>query len=255
MKPQQRKWLSALVMGVLAAGGVTAASAQTRYSDDSSFRMGRAPEWNLGAADGACRLRIFVDDKARVQMRGDQIIVKTESGQRSYDQGSVCNQPMPFGRVEDFKVALERGRGSVFDVEQPTRRNNFTGAVTIDDPQNGGETYELVVAWRNADATRVAPVASGDPYPYFDETRACQDRVRGEFLSRNREGDAYLEFTTVPVREDMGGNRERVKGEAWARNRAESRPISYECVLNERNNRVLSATYEVRSRGRYSQVQ
>ncbi len=250
----QRRLINALVVGALAAAGATTAAAQARYVDDFSLRVGRAPEWNLGVADGACRLRIFVDDKARIQMRGDQIIVKTQSGRRSYDQGSVCNQPLPFARVDDFKVAVERGRGSVFDIEQPARRNNFTGAVTIDDPQNGGETYELIMAWRNPEA-RVAPLASGDPYPYFDETRACQDRVRGEFLTRNREGDAYLEFATVPAREDMGGNRERVRGEAWARNRVESRPISYECVLNERTNRVLSATYEVGARGRYSQLQ
>jgi hypothetical protein len=138
----------------------------------------------------------------------------------------------------------------VFDIEQPSRRNNFTGGVTIDDPQNGDEHYELVISWRNPDAVRIAPVASADPYPYFDEVRACQDRVRGDFVARNRETDAYLEFTSLPMRDELGPNRERIRGEAWARNRVESRMISYECVLNERANRVVTSSYEVLPRAR-----
>lgn len=246
----KRTPLAALVAGALLAAGGTAAQAQTR-TDFNTFTITRAPDWNLAAADGACRLRLSVDDRARVQMRGDQIIVRTESGRRSYDRGSICNQPLPFDRVEDFRVSVERGRGAVMDVERPNRRNNFTGAVTIDDPQNGADDYELVIAWRNAEG-RVPPLASADPYPYFDETRACQDRVRGDFIARNRDGDAYLEFTSVPLRDEVGPNRERIRGEAWARNRVESRAISYECVLNERNNRVVTSTYEVLPRGRYS---
>jgi hypothetical protein len=244
-----------LAIGVF--GAAAAAQAQDRViraDDDFSFRVGRAPEWNVGAADGVCHLRIWVDDKAKVEVRGDQIVVRTRSGKRSFDQGSVCNQPLPFNAVDDFRVSAERGRGSVFDVSAPTRRNNFTGSLNIDDPQNGGETYDVLVAWRNPEAVASRPLASNDPYPWFDETRACQDRVRGDFLTRNRDGDAYLEFTSTPMRDDIGSNRERIRGEAWARNRTESRPISYECVLNDRTNRVLSATYEV-GRKRVSSLQ
>ena len=249
MKP---KTLTTVVAGALLAAAAGAASAQADYS---TFRITRAPDWNLAAADGACRLRLSVDDRARVQMRGDEIIVRTESGKRSYDRGSACNQPLPFHRVEDFRVAVERGRGAIMDIEPPNRRNNFTGGLTIDDPQNGDDHYEVVISWRNPDAVRVAPVPSADPYPYFDEVRACQDRVRGDFVARNRDTDAYLEFTSVPVRDEVGPNRERIRGEAWARNRYESRFLTYECVLNERNNRVLSASYELRGRPRVSQLQ
>src|SRR5688500_4139046 len=98
-----RKLTTAVVLGALALGS-GAALAQPRAFDDYSFRAGRAADWNLAAADGQCRLRIWVDDKALVQMRGDQIVVRTESGRRSYDQGSVCTQPLPLRRVEDFRV-------------------------------------------------------------------------------------------------------------------------------------------------------
>jgi hypothetical protein len=249
-----RKLISVLVTGTLALGGATVALGQSRYIDDYSFRVGRAPDWNVAAADGFCRLRVYVDDRARIELRGDQITVRTESGRRSYDQGSVCNQPVPFHRVEDFRVTTERGRGTVFDVEPPMRRNNFTTALSIHDPQNDGETYDVVVAWRNPEARIVAPLAAVDPLPYFDETRACQDRVRADFVRRNNDGDAYLEFTTAPLRDEVGPNRERIRGEAWARNRIESRPVTYECVLNERTNRVITAGYEVRARSRYSSL-
>ena len=244
--------LTTVLVGAALAAAATAASAQVRYSDEYTLRLGRAPEWNLGAPDGQCRLRIWVDDKADVQMRGDQIIVRTHSGRRSFDQGSVCNQPLPFHRVNDFRVVAEHGRGQVFDVNPPNRRNNFTSTITIDDPQPGGETYDIVVAWRNPEG-RAAPLASNDPYPYFDEVRGCQERVRADFLRRN-DDFSYIEFTSVPFREDVGPNRERIRGEAWVRNRFESRPMTYECVLNERNDRVLSASYEVRGRERVSSL-
>jgi hypothetical protein len=248
----KRKSIRFAVAGALAAAGSTVAVAQDTARESYNYRLGRAPDWNVSAAEGMCRLRIWVDDKARVQLRGDQIIVDTASGKRSFDQGSVCTQPLPFHRVDDFRVTTQQGRGQVYEVREPERRNNYTGAVTIADPQNGGDTYDIVMAWRNPDAVATQPLASNDPYPWFDETRACQDRVRGEFLSRNRDGDAYLEFTGMPGRSEIGRDRERISGEAWARNRNESRPLTYECVLNDRTNRVLSSSYELRGRGRYS---
>ena len=247
----KRRWIP-IAVAALGAAALPAA-AQSR-ADDYSFRVGRAPEWNLAAADGICRLRIRVDDAAQVQMRGDRIIVRTDSGKRSYDEGSVCNQPLPFHPVDDFRVTAEKGRGHVLDVNPPLRRNNFTGSVRIEDPQRGGDDYELVVAWRNP-AGIAPPLASNDPYPYYDETRACQDRVRADFLGRNRDGDAYLEFTNVPGRDDLGADRERIRGEAVARSRYETRLMSYECVLNDRTNRVVTAEYELRARGRYGSLQ
>ena len=42
-------------------------------------------------------------------------------------------------------------------------------------------------------------------------------------------------------------------GEAFARNRIESRPLTYECTLNDRTNRVLASNYELRG-GRWNSV-
>ena len=252
----KRTFIGAAVAGALCAAAPLVASAQNeiRYDDNTyAYRLGRAPDWNVNAETGSCRLRIWVDDRADVQLRGDQIIVNTRSGRRSYDEGSSCTQPLPFGRVADFRVVANDARGRVAQVGEPVRRNNFTGTIAINDPQPGGSTYDLVVSWNNLERP-AAPLASNDPYPYFDETRACQERVRSEFLTKN-EGDAYLEFWGNSDREDAGANRERIHGRAWARNRDESRPITYECILNDRTNRVLSASYEMRGRARYSSLQ
>lgn len=246
------RWTMLLAAGALGTAATVPALAQpARYIDDSTFRIARSSDWNVAAANGVCRIRVFVDDRARVLFRGDQVIVRTETGRRSRDEGSECNQPLPFHRVDDFRVVAERGRGAVFDVDPPDRRNDFTGALTIDDPQDGGEEYEIVVAWRNPP---VAPLAAADPFPGFDETRACQDRVRGDFIARNPHGDAYLEFTSAPLRDSMGPARDRIRGEAWARNRSESRPVTYECVVNDRTQRVVTASYAVAPRGRLSSL-
>lgn len=251
----ERKWTTLLITSALAMAGSTLAGAQTyRYVDNYTFRVARAPEWNLAANEGFCRLRIYVDDKARIQLHGDQIIVATESGKRSTDQGSMCNQPLPMGHVDDFRVSTEHARGAIMEVTPPMRRNNFTGGLTIEDPQNGGDIYEVVVAWRNPAPVTVAPVAANDPFPYYDETRACQDRVRSEFLSRNRDVDSYIEFAGTAARDTVGPNRERIRGDGWARNRDESRPITYECVLNDSTNRVITSSYELGTRARVSSL-
>ncbi len=248
-----RKLIGAAIASALSLGAALSASAQDYRNDNYTYRLGRAPDWNVNAADGMCRLHIWVDDRATVSLRGDQIVVNTATGKRSFDQGSVCTQPLPFNNVQDFRVTADHARGQIIEVREPTRRNNYTGALTIVDPQNGGDTYDLVVAWNNPGARPAEPLALNDPYPYFDETRACQDRVRRDFLSKN-DGDAYLEFTGMSDRESLGSNRERIRGDAWARNRSESRGITYECVLNDRTNRVLSSSYELRGRGRYSML-
>jgi hypothetical protein len=211
--------LIAAVAGALALGASLAAPAQEiRYDDQYVYRLGRAPDWNLNA-----------------------------------DSGSVCTQPLPFGHVDDFRITANEARGRIVEVRTPDRRNNFTGGMVIEDPQPGPATYDLVVSWRNVNRPGV-PLAANDPFPYFDETRACQERVRSEFLARN-EGDAYLEFTGSTDRDDAGANRESIRGRAFARNRNESRMLTYECVLNDRTNRVLSASYDLRGPARYSSLQ
>ncbi len=229
----------------LCAGAASAAEERVyRVDDDAVYRLGRAPDWNVSAADGMCRLHLWVDDRARVQLHGDQIVVTTESGKRAFDEGSVCTQPLPLRSVDNFHVEVVRARGNVLKVRAPDPHNDYTGALTIVDPQDGGDNYDLVIAWHNPGMAG-PPVAANEPYPYFDATRACQDRVRAEFLRRNADLGAYMEFHGVATRDDDGVDRERIRGEGWARDRTQSRPVTYECEINRRTDRVLSASYDV----------
>jgi hypothetical protein len=244
-----RNVIRAAVAGALALGAGIAANAQ-----ESTYLVGRGPDWNLNSEIGSCHLRISVDDRASVQLHGDQVIVNTQSGTRSFDEGSTCTQPLPSRHVEDFRVVANEARGRIVDVREPHRRNNFTGGLLIDDPQPGASTYDIVVSWRNVDRAGVPPVVYNDRFPRFDDARACQERVRSEFLARN-DGDAYLDFHEMTDRDAVGANRERIRGQAFARNRNESRLVTYECVMNDRTNRVLSASYDLRGPARYSSLQ
>jgi hypothetical protein len=262
------------VAGTLALGAAGAASAQDtyRYRDNFTYPMAHAPDWNVAAADGMCRLRIWVDDRARVQLHGDQIVVDTNSGKRSFDQGSVCTQPLPAREVADFRVTTERGRGQVVEVRAPERRNNYTTAMTVVDPQNGGDTYDIVVSWRNTGApvavapAPVAPLAAAPVYapaPVYAQapayvpdaqTEHCYERVRGQFLGRNPDSGAFMDFTGTPVRERVNGTVEMLRGEAWAGNRAEARQVTYTCEFNIGSSAVQSANYDLHgpARRRYS---
>ena len=191
--------------------------------------------------------------------------MQTRSGKRSYDQGSACTQPLPEHAVDNFRVVVEPGRGTVMEVRSPDRRNGYNGAVTVDDPQDGGDTYQLVMAWHNPGAivgsvpaappvivgSAAAPIMAdnaplGD-YTYVDEVRACQDKVRAEFLQRNRDGDAYVTFDAAPTTEHIVGlSRSHIRGDAWARNRTEDRRIRYRCTVDNHEQRVVSASYDLR---------
>lgn len=237
-----------VLVAALSASGLAAAQGPNVYRLSPP-----GGQWAFNEEEGRCHLRIRVDDRAQVRLRGDQVIIDTRSGRPSYDQGSVCSQPLPAHRVENFRVTLEQGRGRVVDVSSPHPANDFSGAVTVEDPQPGGDDYDLVVAWRNPEGFG-APVAANEPYPYFDDTRACQERVRHQFLGNNDNGDASIEFTALADRDDVGPNRSRIRGEAWARNRDESRRVTYECVLNQRTNRVITASYDLLGPRRYGSL-
>lgn len=255
------------VAGALALGaaGTASAAEQYMYHDNYTYPMAHAPDWNVASADGMCRLRIWVDDRARVQLHGDQIVVDTNSGKRSFDQGSVCTQPLPAADVTNFRVTTERGRGQVVEVRPPERHNNYTTAMTVVDPQNGGDTYDIVVSWHNAGApvavAPVPPLAAAAPvyapapaYVTDAQTEHCYERVRGQFIGRNPDSGAFMDFTGAPTRERVNGTVEVLRGEAWAGNRYEARPVTYACEFNIGSSSVQSANYDLHgpARRRYS---
>jgi len=274
-----RNWIPMAVAGALAAAALAAHAEERIYrvEGDYAHPIQHAPDWNIAAVDGMCRLHIWVDDRARVRLHGDRIEVVTDSGKRSYDQGSACTQPLPRHTVDNFHVVIERGRGTVMEARAPENRNGYTGSVTVVDPQDGGDTYDLVMAWHNpgvivGEASAPDVVVGNTPAPdvvvpntpppgvaypaTFDQARACQDRVRARFLDRNTSADAYLDFDSAPQHEYIGSpTRTRITGSALAGNRGETRRIDYRCTIDDRRQRVLSAEYDVRPRPHVSSIE
>lgn len=136
------------------------------------MRPRQQPGWDVRAREGRCEIRVWVDNRAEVRMRGDTIFVRTMEGSKGRDEGSSCSQPIPYNGVRGFQIHQTAGRNTVALAQEPSRANNYTALIAIDDPQGGGDNYAFEVTWQAE-----ADVAAA-PAPFFDDVRACQDTVR-----------------------------------------------------------------------------
>ena len=220
---------------------------------DIQVRARQLPGWDARAREGHCEIRVWVDNRAEVRMRGDAIFVRTLEGSRGRDEGSECSQPLPYNSVRDFQIRQTAGRNPVALSQEPNRMNNYTALMSIEDRQGGGDNYAFEVSWRAE-----ADIATA-PAPFFDDVRACQDAVRQRFLSQNGRG-SYIDFDGFADRRgfelDRGQGRysrqypgrsrgqESIQGRGSARGWNESRDITYSCVIDTRQNQVMSEAYQ-----------
>ena len=233
----------AIAGAVALACAAGAALAQEKLRLNSNEGVVFTPRYQAARTDGEghCMLRVWVDDRATVYIRGDQVGVRTLSGHMARDEGSYCSGALPID-AENFRIqsSNQPAGGRVLDLESPNRGNGYTGSVTIDDPRNGGQTYVLDVTWNNP--RYVPPVAN------MNEEEACQATVRDKIRARNGER-VDVDFRPNVRREEMGSGRERIRGGGWAQGRNESARFGYECVVDDRSNRVVSANYTVQGQG------
>jgi len=171
---------------VLAAA--TALSSSVAFGQvDIQIRARQMSGWDARAREGRCEIRVWVDNRAEVRMRGDTIFVRTVEGSRGRDEGSACSQPLPYNSVRGFEIRQTGGRTRVTLAQEPSRINNYTALIAIDDRQGGGDDYAFEVSWHAE-----ADIATA-PAPFFDDVRACQDVVRQRFQSQNGRG-TYIDF-------------------------------------------------------------
>jgi len=232
------------------------------------IRARQQPGWDVRAREGRCEIRVWVDNRAEVRMRGDSIFVRTVEGSKGRDEGSSCSQPIPFNSVRGFQIRQTAGRNRVTLAQEPSRMNNYTAMVAIDDSQGGGDNYAFEVTWQ------AEPDVAAAPAPFFDDVRACQDTVRARFQSQNGRG-SYIDFNSFADRlgqnqghgygqnQDQGRGQgrdserfqgrnrgqESIRGHGSARSFNESRDLTYSCVVDMRENRVLSGTYQYSAAG------
>ena len=224
---------------------------------DAQLRARQLPGWDARAREGCCEIRVWVDNHAEVRMRGDVIFVRTLEGSKGRDEGSECSQPLPYNSVLGFQIRQTAGRNRIALMQEPSRKNNYTAMISIDDRQGGGDSYSVEFTWHaEADVTTA-------PAPFFDEVRACQDAVRQRFLNQNGRG-SYIDFTSFAERlgegqrqdqdSSLGGDsgryeswnrgKESIQGSGSALNWNESRDLTYSCVIDTRQNQVTSAAYQ-----------
>jgi hypothetical protein len=229
---------------LFAASALTAGAAFGQF--DIQLHARQLPGWDARAREGRCEIRVWVDNRAEIRMRGDAIFVRTLEGAKARDEGSECSQPLPYNSVRDFQIRQTTGRSRVTLAQEPSRANNFTALISISDTQGGGDNYAFEVSWQ------AEPDVSAAPAPFFDDVRACQDAVRQRFLGQNGRG-SYIDFDNFADRRGQeqgarpqGRNRgqESIQGKGSARRRNESRDITYSCVIDTRQNQVVSGVYQ-----------
>ncbi len=233
---------------LLAAAAVLGASVCFGQSE-IQLRARQMPGWDLRQREGNCQIRVWVDNQAEVRLRGDRIWVTTRQGAKGRDEGSECSQSLPFNSVRDFKIRQIAGRSQVQLAQDPSRANNYTAMIAIEDRQGGGDNYAFEVTWRAEGNVTNAPA------PFFDDVRACQDMVRQRFARQNGRG-AYIDFDNFADRQNLNQNQgngrgrnqvrgqERIQGRGSAKNNNESRDLTYSCVVNTQGNLVQSGEYQ-----------
>jgi hypothetical protein len=242
---------------------------------DMQLHARQMPGWDARAREGRCDIRLWVDNRAEVRMRGDTIFVRTLEGSRGRDEGSSCSQSLPYNSVNNFQIRQTAGRSRINLAQEPTRMNNYTAMIAIEDRQGGGDNYAFEVTWSSQGDVVNAPA------PFFDDVRACQDMVRQRFLTQNGRG-SYIDFETFADRQGQNQNQyqyqnqnqyrgqdqsqvlgqgqrqrqvqgrntnrnlnqETIQGRGGARSWNESRDITYSCVVDTQRGQVVSADYQ-----------
>ena len=119
--------------------------------DDYEFeltwsRKNSGSSWDSDAYESAFRWRGRVDIGCEIEIRGREHRVKDEGGQGTREKSANFTAALP---LADAPVSLKKhdGRGRVELVQTPSRGNNFTAVVRIEDSKNGADDYDFELRW------------------------------------------------------------------------------------------------------------
>jgi hypothetical protein len=98
------------------------------------------------AQSGSMEWSGTVDDVVMVRIQNQKARSRTISG-RTYNDDNFSFEGSAPRRNAIVKVDKRDGRGLVFVVQQPTRRNNFTTFVQIVDKKGGADRYQFLIYW------------------------------------------------------------------------------------------------------------
>lgn len=114
---------------------------------DSHFQIRHKAPVDIPVGKGACDIRLRVDQDAEVTVRGDQVDIRSRSGQGARDDGSVCSAPMPTSEIRGFAFDVKDARGEIQLLAEPSSRNGFATVVQILDKAEGFGRYHFRLTW------------------------------------------------------------------------------------------------------------
>lgn len=92
-----------------------------------------------------------VDGTAILTIRGKRFEIQDKDGRPLARERFRFNEKLPEIR-QRVRLQVNQGRGFVRIVDQPRVENNYTLAVSIEDPQQGAGFYSIALYWDTADA-------------------------------------------------------------------------------------------------------
>jgi len=101
---------------------------------------------NASAQEGSMEWRGSVDDTVQVIIRGRNATTNTISGSQTYDARTNFNGRLDRNTTR-VRVNKTNGRGRVFVIQQPNRRNRWTAIVQIVDNKGGRDRYGFTLTW------------------------------------------------------------------------------------------------------------
>lgn len=98
------------------------------------------------AQNGSMQWSGTVDDVVQIRIRNRNARARTISGREYNDDNFNFDGRAP---RENANVSVDKraGRGKVYIVQQPSRRNNFTTIVEIVDKKGGPDRYRFTLNW------------------------------------------------------------------------------------------------------------
>ncbi len=163
---------------------------------------------NEPAAEGVLDIRLRVDGEVFVYLKDSEISQQIVSGGPLSVERLTFSQPIPRAPLGRFELDKREGRGDVELFEVPSRDNDYTATIRIDDDAGGADLYHLRLNWslNREDRNRNRGFGDSSGIGFFDFGLG-----RGVFSFRGR----VDHVTAITIRgnrvgfEDFGGWRLR----------------------------------------------
>lgn len=176
---------------------------------DSHFRVQLTPRTDVMSLKQQCDIRLKVDDQVEVKIHKDQVQIHTLSGQDAHNDGSECTAALPGHEAPGFAFQAIDGRGEVRMLAAPSRENDFSAVVRINDPGSGVGRYHFRLTWNDSGVGPEAhrgekdsqPPPGGPPGFAWNNVTTYSGRGHGE----SRLGQVSQPLADASVNIDVSG--------------------------------------------------